>query len=111
MQNYCFAESSATLKKLNTSVNGLTEEEAEKRIKAFGKNVLEQGKKSGIVKLFFSQFKDFMTLLLIAAASVSAVIAFISKDGSDLTDTIIILTIIMLNAVVVQSSSSGRTRR
>lgn len=100
MQNYCFAESSATLKKLNTSVNGLTEEEAEKRIKAFGKNVLEQGKKSGIVKLFFSQFKDFMTLLLIAAASVSAVIAFISKDGSDLTDTIIILTIIMLNAVV-----------
>lgn len=100
MQNYCFADSSATLKKLNTSVNGLTEEEAEKRIKAFGKNVLEQGKKSGIVKLFFSQFKDFMTLLLIAAASVSAVIAFISKDGSDLTDTIIILTIIMLNAVV-----------
>ena len=41
-----------------------------------------------------------MTLLLIAAAAVSGLIAFISQDANDLTDTFIILAIILLNAVV-----------
>ena len=41
-----------------------------------------------------------MTVLLMIAAAVSSVIAFISKDLNDLTDTVIILSIIFLNAVV-----------
>lgn len=85
---------------LNSSVLGLSEQEAEERKKKYGLNELERGKKAGIFKLFFSQFKDFMTLLLIIAAAVSSVIAFISKDLNDLTDTVIILAIIFLNAVV-----------
>ena len=39
-------------------------------------------------------------MLLIAAAAVTAVIAFISGDRADLTDTFIILFIIFLNAAV-----------
>ena len=62
--------------------------------------LFRSGKHAGIFKLFFSQFKDFMTLLLIAAAAVSAVIAFLSGDKNDLTDTFIIIFIIFLNAVV-----------
>lgn len=100
MQNFCFTDAEQTLKTLNTSKSGLSEEEARERLTTYGKNELEKGKKTGIVKLFFSQFKDFMTLLLIAAAAVSAVIAFLSKDKNDLTDTFIIISIIFLNAIV-----------
>ena len=100
MDNFCFTDAGQALKTLNTSLNGLTDAEASARLSKYGKNELEKGKKAGIVKLFFSQFKDFMTLLLIIAAAVSAVIAFISKDSSDLTDTFIIISIIFLNAVV-----------
>ncbi len=100
MQNFCFTEVGQTLKTLDTAREGLTAAEAEKRIKTYGENALERGKKAGVLKLFFSQFKDVMTILLIAAAAVSAVIAFISKDKNDLTDTFIILAIILLNSVV-----------
>ena len=100
MQNFCFTDIGQTLKNLNTSEKGLTNEEAAARLKEKGLNELEKGKKAGIVRLFFSQFKDFMTVLLIIAAAVSAVIAFISKDTNDLTDTFIILAIIFMNAVV-----------
>lgn len=100
MDNFCFTDVGQTLKKLNTTKDGLSQKEAEDRLRVYGKNELEKGKRAGIVKLFFSQFKDFMTLMLIAAAAVSAVIAFISKDTRDLTDTFIILTIILMNSVV-----------
>ena len=100
MQNFCFTGIGQTFKTLNTSERGLTNDEAAARLKEYGLNELEKGKKAGIIKLFFSQFKDFMTVLLIIAAAVSAVIAFISKDTNDLTDTFIILAIIFMNAVV-----------
>lgn len=100
MQNFCFTDAGQTLKTLGTSLNGLSDELAAARLSEYGKNELEKGKKTGIVKLFFSQFKDFMTLLLIAAAAVSSVIAFISKDMNDLTDTFIIISIIFINAIV-----------
>ena len=100
MANFCFEEKEQTLKKLKTSKEGLASAEAAARLETYGKNELDKGKSAGIVKLFFSQFKDFMTILLIAAAAVSGLIAFLSKDSNDLTDTFIILAIIFLNAVV-----------
>ena len=66
MQNFCFEEAGQTLNKLKTSANGLALSEAAARLETYGRNRLEQSKKAGFFKLFFSQFKDFMTLLLIA---------------------------------------------
>lgn len=100
MANYCFEDAEQTLKKLKTSAEGLGGQDAAARLESYGKNELEKGKSAGIVKLFFSQFKDFMTILLIVAAAVSGLIAFLSKDRNDLTDTFIILAIIFLNALV-----------
>ncbi len=100
MQNFCFTDIGQTFKTLDTCNGGLSTAEAEKRLKEHGLNQLEKGKKSGIIRLFFSQFADFMTVLLIIAAAVSSVIAFISQDTNDLTDTFIILSIIFMNAVV-----------
>lgn len=100
MANFCFEEVGQTLNRLKTSQDGLTGVEAAARLEKFGKNLLDKGKNAGFIKLFFSQFKDFMTVLLIAAAAVSGLIAFLSKDKNDLTDTFIILAIIFINALV-----------
>lgn len=90
----------AALKNLNADEHGLTGEEATRRLSEQGANVIEQSKKINIFKLFFCQFSDVMTLLLVAAAAISGVIALISHDFNDLTDTIIIICIILLNAVI-----------
>ena len=100
MANFCFEDGAQTLKKLKTSKDGLSVEEAQTRLSENGVNALDSGKSMGLLGLFFSQFKDFMTILLIVAAAVSGLIAFLSKDKNDLTDTFIILAIIFLNAVV-----------
>lgn len=100
MQNFCFEETEQVLKQLKVDRDGLSESEAAVRRRSYGKNVIENGKKSGVVRLFFSQFTDFMTILLIAAAVISGIIAFVSGDSSDFTDTVIILSIILINAVV-----------
>lgn len=100
MKNYCFEEVDGVLKSLKTDKSGLSSDEAQNRIKSHGLNEIEKTKSAGIIRLFFSQFKDFMTLLLIAAAAVSGLIAFLSKDKNDLTDTFIILAIIFMNAIV-----------
>ena len=85
---------------LDTAQNGLSAEQAASRLKKHGQNVIKEKNKGGALKLFISQFKDFMVLLLIAAAAVSAVISFVSKDTRELFDTVIIVFIIFLNATV-----------
>ncbi|MGN0806450.1 MAG: cation-translocating P-type ATPase [Candidatus Coproplasma sp.] len=86
--------------RLDSGEDGLSEKEAERRLERFGKNLLKEEKKRTVVGLFFSQFCDLMTILLIAAAFISAIVAFVSKSVTDLADTAIICVIIALNAVV-----------
>ena len=85
--------------RLGTDVkNGLSEKAAADRLEKYGKNILGQKKKHGIIYKFLSQFADFMVLILLAAAGISFVTACIS--GEDFTDPIMILLIVVLNAVV-----------
>ncbi len=100
MREFWLESGEKSLEILRSSRDGLSSGEAEKRLEEGGKNVLDEGRKRGFAALFFSQFKDLMTILLIAAAVVSGVIAYISKDVGDLTDTGIIVFIVILNAVV-----------
>jgi Ca2+-transporting ATPase len=48
----------ATFEELNTSKNGLTEEEASKRLEEYGHNKLAEGKKKGMLSKFIDQFKN-----------------------------------------------------
>jgi len=81
------------LKNLNTSAIGLTTDEAKKRLNEFGLNELQEKKETPVWLLFLNQFKDFMILILIAAAIISGILG-------DMTDTIIILVIVLLNAIM-----------
>lgn len=77
----------------NTSVQGLSPSEAQKRLSVIGSNELHETKKAPIWLHFIQQFKDFMIIVLIAAAVLSGIMG-------DITDTIIILVIVMLNAII-----------
>ena len=61
----------AVLKALDTSENGLSSEETENRLQKYGKNELKEEEKTSVLKLFLSQFKSFLILILMAAALVS----------------------------------------
>jgi Ca2+-transporting ATPase len=81
------------LQKYNTSKEGMSAVESERRLKVFGFNELQEKKKIPAWLLFLHQFKDFMIIILIAAAVLSGIMG-------DATDTIIILIIVFLNAIV-----------
>ena len=100
MQNFFSQSVSQTLSSLQTSAVGLSENDAEQRLKKYGQNQLVQKNKGGVLKLFLSQFADIMVIMLVAAAVVSGVLSYLSKDTHELFDTIIIVFIIFVNAIV-----------
>lgn len=78
---------------LKSSEKGLSAHEAEERLKNIGPNQIEEGKKRSIWQLYLDQFKDFMILILIGAAVISGVIG-------EVKDSIAIIIIVLLNAVI-----------
>ena len=90
----------SVLKAVNSTETGLTAEEAAKRLEQNGRNEFEKEKKKTLFVKFLEQFKDVMILVLIVAAIVTAVIAIVSKQYSDIVDAGIILAIVILNAVI-----------
>ena len=78
---------------LDTKQEGLSTPDAEEKLLKYGPNELEEGKKKSIAVMLLSQFKDVMILILLAAAIISGIIG-------DLTDTIVILVIVLLNAII-----------
>lgn len=84
--------------RLNTNINGLSNEEAEKRLKIYGENKLQEAKKKSNILIFLNQFNDFMIILLIFASIFSAVISFIRNESY--VDSIIIIVIVIVNAIL-----------
>ncbi|MGL4107202.1 calcium-translocating P-type ATPase, PMCA-type [Clostridium sp. LP20] len=84
-------------------LNGLSSEEAKKRLERDGENKLAGKKKKTILSLFLAQLKDAMIYILIGAAIISGIMGEIS-------DSIIILIVILINAVigVVQESKAEK---
>ncbi len=80
-----------TIKELSSSRNGLSETEAKKRLKKYGKNKLEEKKRTSPIKIFLSQFKSFLVIILIIAAVVSGFLG-------ELIDFTVIIIIVILNA-------------
>ena len=79
---------------LSTGKQGLTTEEAAKRLETHGPNVLKEGHKKTLIGIIISQFKNLMILVLLAAAILSVVFS------DDLADAIIIFAVIILNAAM-----------
>lgn len=91
--NWYHASIQEAFSSLGSNEEGLTNEAAEKKLLANGKNELEEGSRKSIAAMLLSQFADVMIIILLIAAVISGFIG-------DLTDTIVILVIVVLNALV-----------
>ena len=79
---------------LETSADGLTKAEAKQRLTEYGRNELDEGEKRSLFMKFLDQFKDLMIIILLVAAALSV----ITEGMNGLTDAIIILAVVVLNA-------------
>lgn len=82
------------LEAVESNIDGLSSQEAKARLDAYGHNELEEGEKRSLVAKFLDQFKDLMIIILLVAA----VLSVITSGGEGVTDAIIILTVVVLNA-------------
>lgn len=78
--------------------NGLTAQESQERLSRNGYNEFQKRKHTSLLVKFLAQFKSFMILVLIAAAIVSGIVGVLNGEG--ITDTIIILIIVVINAII-----------
>ena len=81
------------IKETESSINGLNDAEVRKHTEKYGKNEIAEEKQKSIFFIFIEQFKDFLVIILIAAALVSAILG-------DIESTIVILAVITLNAIL-----------
>ncbi|ABP90385.1 Cation transport ATPase [Streptococcus suis 05ZYH33] len=79
---------------MGSSLDGLSSDEASKRLADYGRNELDEGEKRTLLAKFLDQFKDLMIIILIAAA----ILTVITEGSHGLTDAIIILAVVILNA-------------
>ncbi len=81
------------LQKLKSNIKGLSEEEAEKRLKKFGLNELPEEEMFSRLKLFLGQFKSPLIYILLIAGIITLIL-------SEHTDSIVIFSAVFLNTIV-----------
>lgn len=79
--------------KLQAKADGLTGEEATKRLRENGENVLQEEQTKGVMQVFLEQFCDFLVIILIIAA-------IISMLSGNVESTVVIFVVLLLNAVL-----------
>ena len=78
---------------LDCSDGGLSSQEAAARLEKNGPNELQGGKRKSVLRIFLEQFADFLVIILILAAIVSAALG-------DVESTVVILAVITMNAIL-----------
>ncbi len=104
MEKYYLEKNEDVFKSLNTSENGLSSDEAFKRLEKNGKNKLKEADKETMFQKFLGSISDPMIIMLLAAAALQAVVnALQMKDGfklSEFADVIIILVVVIINTIM-----------
>ena len=93
MSNYFRKPADEVIKALGVSDKGLTSTEVDKRREQYGFNELQEGKRKSTLQVFLEQFKDFLVIILLVAAIISAFLG-------ELESTIVIMVVVILNAIL-----------
>jgi Ca2+-transporting ATPase len=94
------------MEELQTTKDGLTQEEAARRLEEYGPNELREIKGPSALEMFAGQFKDFLVIILLFAAVISAVITWMENiplppaQQHPPVDTIVIMIIVIINAIM-----------
>ena len=93
-------------KAVDSSENGLTEEQAQQRLAENGKNKLDEGEKPTLFRRIIDSLSDPMIIMLLATALISAVTS--ALQGEAFTDVFIILFVVIINTIMglVQESKA-----
>ena len=104
MKAYYQQTASEVLEQVNGGPTPLDEEELRARQRRYGPNELAEGKKKSVPQIFLEQFRDFLVLILIAAAAVSGFLG-------DVESAVVILIVITMNAILgtVQTVKAERS--
>ena len=78
---------------LSSTPEGLTGAEAARRLEHYGPNELQEGGRKSVLRIFLEQFADFLVIILILAAVVSAILG-------DVESMAVILAVITMNAIL-----------
>ena len=81
------------VKQRNSQITGLSDRDIAKNRETYGSNQLEESKSVSPVIIFFSQFKDFLVIILMVAAGISAIMG-------KLESTLVIVSVLILNAIL-----------
>ena len=93
MGNYYQMSGEETLQELNGTVEPLSASQVKEHQEKYGRNELVEGKKKTTLQIFLEQYKDFLVIILIAAAIVSGFLG-------DVESTAVILIVITMNAIL-----------
>ncbi len=105
-------EKEEVLRELKTGENGLSEEEAARRLQEKGLNKLKEHEKESLFSRFIHSIMDPMIIMLIVAAAIQAVVTVLEKGSnfslSDFADVIVILAVVVINTIMslVQESKA-----
>ena len=104
MKFYC-EDQEKVLSELQSTREGLSSAEAARRLEANGKNKLAAAKGKSLIRRFFEQLADPMTIILLVAAAISGGLAVYESmahpgEGEGFADVIIILAVVLINAVL-----------
>ena len=97
-------DKNAVIDEVKSGENGLTTEEAERRLEENGKNKLVEGKKESLLVRFLKQLAEPMTIILLVAAAISAGVEIYNGVSSGHwefpADVVIIMAVVLINAVL-----------
>lgn len=93
MKEFYQQTSEEVLKAMSTTEEGITSERAAALLEEHGRNVLAEGKKKSIFRVFLEQFCDLLVIILIIAA-------IVSMFSGNTESTIVIIAVIVMNAIL-----------
>ena len=107
MKKTYMQSSEEVLQELGVTAEGLSTEEAQRRLEKYGHNKLKEAEKPSLIQRFLAQLKDPMLIILMIAAAVSALTGMISGEN-EWAEVIIIIAVVLLNAIlgVIQESKA-----
>ena len=97
-------DAAEVMAQLQVTQDGLSDDEAQRRLAEHGPNALEEAKGPGPLSMFLSQFKEALVIILIFAAIISLLVnvyaGLISGHPEPPIDAIVIMIIVVINAIL-----------
>ncbi|MBR4462316.1 MAG: calcium-translocating P-type ATPase, PMCA-type [Erysipelotrichaceae bacterium] len=104
MEKFYLLNQEEVFKEVDSSMEGLTSQEAQRRLEINGKNKLEETKKESLFRKFINSISDPMIIMLMAAAGIQAVVNLLQmSDGfklSEFADVIVIMAVVIINTIM-----------